>query len=84
MFSFGGLARIGREPSSASQEFNIAIAGPISSFTLSGVFYFVGRYSGNLEMVGATSGYYYNWATKNKLTLFKNGRDSAGSSCSCP
>jgi Zn-dependent protease/predicted transcriptional regulator len=55
LFVFGGLARIGREPSSARQEFNIAIAGPISSFFLSAVFYFVGRYSGNLEMVGATS-----------------------------
>ena len=54
LFVFGGLARIGREPSSARQEFNIAIAGPISSFFLSAVFYFVGRYSGNLEMVGAT------------------------------
>jgi Zn-dependent protease/predicted transcriptional regulator len=55
LFVFGGLARIGREPSSARQEFNIAIAGPISSFFLSAVFYFVGRYSDNLEMVGATS-----------------------------
>ena len=55
LFVFGGLARIGREPSSARQEFNIAIAGPISSFFLSAVFYFVGRYSGDLEMVGATS-----------------------------
>jgi Zn-dependent protease/predicted transcriptional regulator len=55
LFVFGGLARIGREPSSAKEEFNIAIAGPISSFFLSAVFYFVGRYSGNLEMVGATS-----------------------------
>ena len=55
LFVFGGLARIGREPSSAKEEFNIAIAGPISSFFLSAVFYFVGRYSGDLEMVGATS-----------------------------
>jgi len=43
LFVFGGLARIGREPSSARQEFNIAIAGPISSFSLSAVFYFIGR-----------------------------------------
>jgi len=55
LFVFGGLARIGREPSSAKQEFNIAIAGPLSSFFLSAVFYFVGRYSGNLEMIGATA-----------------------------
>ena len=55
LFVFGGLARIGREPSSAKQEFNIAIAGPISSFFLSAVFYLVGRYSGNLEMIGATA-----------------------------
>jgi len=55
LFVFGGLARIGREPSSAKQEFNIAIAGPISSFFLSAVFYFGGRYSGNLEMIGATA-----------------------------
>jgi Zn-dependent protease len=33
----------------------IRITGPISSFFLSAVFYFVGHYSGNLEMVGATS-----------------------------
>ena len=55
LFVFGGLARIGREPSSAKQEFNIAIAGPLSSFFLSAAFYFVGRYSGNLEMIGATA-----------------------------
>jgi Zn-dependent protease/predicted transcriptional regulator len=39
LFVFGGLARIGREPSNAIQEFNIAIAGPIASFFLAGVFY---------------------------------------------
>jgi Zn-dependent protease len=31
LFLFGGLARIGREPSQAIQEFNIAIAGPLAS-----------------------------------------------------
>lgn len=38
LFVFGGVARIGREPSRAIQEFNIAIAGPLASFFLYGVF----------------------------------------------
>src|SRR5215467_6758850 len=38
LFIFGGLARIGREPSKPIQEFNIAIAGPLASFFLFGVF----------------------------------------------
>lgn len=39
LFIFGGLARIAREPSSAIQEFNIAIAGPLSSGFLAALFY---------------------------------------------
>jgi Zn-dependent protease len=39
LFLFGGLARIGREPSKAIQEFNIAIAGPLASGLLAGLFY---------------------------------------------
>jgi Zn-dependent protease len=39
LFLFGGLARIGREPSKAIQEFNIAIAGPIASGFLAALFY---------------------------------------------
>jgi Zn-dependent protease len=39
LFLFGGLARIGREPSKAIQEFNIAIAGPIASGFLAAFFY---------------------------------------------
>jgi Zn-dependent protease/predicted transcriptional regulator len=38
LFFFGGLARIGREPSKAIQEFNIAVAGPLASFVLGGCF----------------------------------------------
>jgi Zn-dependent protease/predicted transcriptional regulator len=34
LFIIGGLAQIAREPDSAKQEFNIAIAGPIASFIL--------------------------------------------------
>lgn len=55
LFLFGGVARIGREPSKAIQEFNIAIAGPLASGFLALFFYglklgFPGR-----EMLGAVS-----------------------------
>src|ERR1700735_915780 len=43
LFIFGGLARIARDPSSAMQEFNIAMAGPLSSLFLAGRFWLVGR-----------------------------------------
>ena len=39
LFIFGGVARIGRDPSKAIQEFNIAIAGPIASFVLAASFF---------------------------------------------
>jgi Zn-dependent protease len=38
LFIFGGIARIGRDPSKPVQEFNIAVAGPISSFLLAAAF----------------------------------------------
>ena len=38
LFIFGGVARIGREPAKAIQEFNIAIAGPLSSYFLCAFF----------------------------------------------
>lgn len=53
LFLFGGLARIGREPSKAIQEFNIAIAGPLASGFLAGFFYVVKRLLPGSEMVGA-------------------------------
>ncbi|MEJ2149874.1 MAG: site-2 protease family protein, partial [Chloroflexota bacterium] len=36
---FGGVAEIGDEPTSATAEFRIAIAGPLVSFALAGLFY---------------------------------------------
>ena len=39
LFIFGGLARIGRDPDKAIQEFNIAVAGPVSSYFLAALFY---------------------------------------------
>ena len=38
LFIFGGVARIGRDPARAVEEFNIAVAGPVSSFLLAGGF----------------------------------------------
>jgi Zn-dependent protease len=57
LFIFGGVARIGREASSAVQEFNIAIAGPLASFFLSGVFYGLRFVFPSSEMVGASAAY---------------------------
>jgi len=39
LFFFGGVARISRDPDKATQEFNIAAAGPASSFVLAGGFF---------------------------------------------
>jgi Zn-dependent protease/predicted transcriptional regulator len=38
LFVFGGLARIARDPDKAVQEFNIAVAGPLGSLFLAGLF----------------------------------------------
>jgi Zn-dependent protease/predicted transcriptional regulator len=55
LFVFGGIARINAEPSSAKQEFNIAIAGPASSFFLAGVFYLVSKVVPGNEIIFATT-----------------------------
>jgi Zn-dependent protease/predicted transcriptional regulator len=53
LFLFGGLARIAREPSNAIQEFNIAIAGPLASGFLAGVFFSLTLLFPEREMLGA-------------------------------
>lgn len=57
LFLFGGLARIGREPTKAIQEFNIAIAGPLASAFLSGAFLLWALAFPNNQMIGAASKY---------------------------
>jgi Zn-dependent protease/CBS domain-containing protein len=53
LFVFGGLARIGRDPSKAIQEFNIAVAGPIASLFLAAAFFGVTLVSPESAMPGA-------------------------------
>ncbi len=57
LFVFGGLARIEREPPNARQEFNIAIAGPLSSLFLAGCFWLVSRLVHGNEMATDTAGW---------------------------
>ena len=68
LFLFGGLARIGREPSKAIQEFNIAIAGPLASGFLAGLFYAVKLLFPKYEMVQAVTDQLY--FTNGMLALF--------------
>jgi Zn-dependent protease/predicted transcriptional regulator len=44
LFVFGGLSRITKEAESARQEFNIAVAGPLSSFLLGGIFLLIAKF----------------------------------------
>ena len=46
LFVFGGVSRIAREPERALEEFNIALAGPLSSFSLAGGFALVSWHAG--------------------------------------
>ncbi|MGH9748009.1 MAG: site-2 protease family protein [Candidatus Acidiferrales bacterium] len=55
LFIFGGLSSISREPDNPKQEFNIAIAGPLSSLVLAGGFFLVGRFFHGDDLVGAST-----------------------------
>jgi Zn-dependent protease/predicted transcriptional regulator len=59
LFVFGGVARITREPDSAGQEFQIAAAGPLSSYVLCGCFFllaFLSPHGSVLKTIGVTLG----------------------------
>lgn len=68
LFIFGGLAGIGREPDNAKQEFNIAIAGPLSSIFLAGCFWLVTRFFHGNEMVVAAARWL--WEINLALAIF--------------
>jgi Zn-dependent protease/predicted transcriptional regulator len=57
LFIFGGLARIGRDPNKAIQEFNIAAAGPVSSYFLAAVFLGIAKVFAGQSMIEASAGY---------------------------
>jgi Zn-dependent protease/predicted transcriptional regulator len=56
LFVFGGVSRIGREPDLALEEFNIAVAGPLSSLLLAGGFWLVARQAGSNEILSTLAG----------------------------
>ena len=68
LFIFGGLARIARDPSNAKQEFNIAIAGPISSGFLALFFWGISSLFPNQELIVAGCEQLY--VTNGMLALF--------------
>jgi Zn-dependent protease/predicted transcriptional regulator len=54
LFVFGGVAQIDREPEKPAHEFNIAIAGPLVSVVLGGLFLALGRLTaGTLEGIAS-------------------------------
>jgi Zn-dependent protease len=68
LFVFGGVARITKEAPTALQEFNIAVAGPVSSFFLAGVFYLLTLQFPYGTMVGALASYL--WEINLTLAIF--------------
>jgi Zn-dependent protease/predicted transcriptional regulator len=68
LFIFGGVARIGREPSRAIEEFNIAIAGPLASGFLAAVFFGLTLLFPYSQMMGALATWL--WETNLTLALF--------------
>jgi len=57
LFIFGGVAQIGREPSTAGAEFRIAIAGPLASLILAGSFGLLGRVIPEASALAASFNY---------------------------
>jgi Zn-dependent protease/CBS domain-containing protein len=56
LFVFGGVSRLTRDPATALQEFNIAVAGPLSSLVLAGGFDLVYRQAGSNQVLRTLAG----------------------------
>jgi Zn-dependent protease/predicted transcriptional regulator len=56
LFVFGGVSRVGREPTRALEEFNIAVAGPLSSFFLAVGFWLVAHEAGSNAILSTLAG----------------------------
>jgi Zn-dependent protease len=67
LFFFGGVAGITREDMKPSSEFLMAIAGPIFSILLAGIFFTIWKFSGNLFLTAIT---YYLWQLNLILAVF--------------
>lgn len=57
LFIFGGVAQISREPGSPGVEFRVAIAGPLASFALAGLFYVLGWFGASITPLAALATY---------------------------
>jgi Zn-dependent protease/CBS domain-containing protein len=56
LFVFGGVSRLGRDPATAVEEFNIAVAGPVSSLLLAGGFGLVYKQAGSNLILSTLAG----------------------------
>ena len=68
LFVFGGMAQMSSEPEEPKAEFKMAIAGPLSSFFLAGLFYGIYR---TMLVLGAPSEFYapFSWLWEINLLL---------------
>lgn len=65
LFIFGGVAQIGGRPKSATVELKIAVAGPIVSFVLGGLFLLIGWATDSVAWISAPA----TWLGTLNLTL---------------
>ena len=67
LFFFGGVAGITKEDMKPSSEFLMAIAGPLFSLVLAGIFFVIWKINGNVFWTAIT---YYLWQLNLILALF--------------